>query len=206
MACFTDRMIRDITEFIFVSGQPEKSDLIFLPGGSFAEPPEHAARLFHQGFAPTLMPSGGFSVKTGRFTGVRSKAEIYDGNYRTECAFFTDVLIRNGVPEGAILREEAAGTTRENSFRSRELAEEKGLRPGSALLVCKSFHARRCLMHYQIAFPGTRLTVCPVDCGGITRGDWHTFAEGIDRVMGELARCGNQFTADLKGMLPGAES
>ena len=66
------------------------------------------------------------------------------------------------------------------------------------MICCKSFHARRCLMLYQLAFPEVEMSVVPVDCYGITRYNWYTQGYGIDRVLGELARCGNQFIEDVK--------
>ena len=45
------RIIADITNFIFVSDEPEQADAIFLPGGSFPGPPEYAAQLYHRGCA-----------------------------------------------------------------------------------------------------------------------------------------------------------
>jgi len=69
------------------------------------------------------------------------------------------------------------------------------------MICCKSFHARRCLMLYQLAFPEAEIYVVPVDCYGITRDNWYTQEYGIDRVLGELARCGNQFVEDMKEYL-----
>lgn len=66
----TNRMISDITNFIFVADKPRKADIIFLPGGSYPEPPEYAATLYHQGFAPLLLPSGGLSFKFKNWQGV----------------------------------------------------------------------------------------------------------------------------------------
>ena len=195
------RIIQDITDFIFVSDKPQKSGAVFLPGGSFPDIPEKAAELYHEGYAPLLLPSGGVSVKTGKFHGVKSKREIYNKDYRTECEFYTDVLLKNGVPLAAILEENSSGTTMENAFFSRKAADKCGLNIKSAMIVCKSFHARRCLMLYQLAFPDTKLLVCPVDCYGITKENWFTFEYGIDRVFGELARCGNQFVGDMKEYL-----
>ncbi|MDO4398547.1 MAG: hypothetical protein Q4C21_09100 [Oscillospiraceae bacterium] len=49
---------------------------------------------------------------------MRSKAEIYNDNYKTDCEFFTDVLIKNGVPRTAIYGEVKSGHTRDNAFFS----------------------------------------------------------------------------------------
>lgn len=71
----------------------------------------------------------------------------------------------------------------------------------TAIIVCKAFHARRCLMLYQLAFPDTEFIVCPVHCYNITKNNWYTTEQGINRVLGELARCGNQFAPDIKEYL-----
>ena len=195
------RIINDITNFIFVSDAVEKADAIFLPGGSHPEQPEYAAELYHKGYAKWLIPSGGFSVKRDKWPGVRSKADRYNGDYQSDCEFFTDVLLKNGVPAPVIIGEDKSGYTRANAFFSRKVADEKGIGIKTALIVCKAFHARRCLMLYQMAFPDVSIKVCPVHCYNITKDNWYKSETGIDRVLGELARCGNQFVGDIKQYL-----
>lgn len=194
----TNRFIDDVTKFIFISDEPEKVDAIFLPGGSHPELPEYAAQLYRRGFAKWIIPSGGVSVKRDKWPGVRSKADIYDGDYQSDCEFFTDALQKNGVPLSAIVGENKSGHTRDNAFLSRKVADEKKLEIKTALIVCKAFHSRRCFMLYQMAFPDVEIKVCPVHCFNITKDNWHESETGIDRVLGELARCGNQFVGDIK--------
>ena len=196
-----NRIITDISDFIFVSDQPQKVDAILLPGGSHPQQPEYAARLYQQGLAPILIVSGGISVKRQKFDGVKSKAEIYNKDYKTDCEFLTDALNINGVPLSAIYGEDKSGHTRDNAFFSRKVADENGLNIKTALIVCKAFHARRCLMLYSLAFPNTKFYVCPVVCMDITKENWYQTERGIDRVLGELARCGNQFVGDIKEYL-----
>lgn len=157
-------IINDIGNFIFVSDEPEKADVIFLPGGSHPTQPEYASELYHRGYAKWLIPSGGVSVKRDKWPGVRSKADIYNGDYRSDCEFFTDVLLKNGVPASAIIREDQSGHTRDNAFLSRKIVNERGVAVKTAMIVCKAFHARRCLMLYQMAFPDVNIKVCPVHC------------------------------------------
>ena len=194
----TNRIIADISDYIFVSDKPTEADAVFLPGGSHPQQPEYAAELYHQRMARWLIPSGGVSVKLEKWAGVRSKAEIYNGDYQSDCEFFTDVLVKNGVPLSAIIGEDKSGHTRDNAFLSRKAADERGVEIKRALIVCKAFHARRCLMLYQMAFPETEIKVCPVYCYNITKDNWYKSEKGIDRVLGELARCGNQFAGDIK--------
>ena len=193
-----ERIIKDITEFIFIIDKPQKTDVIFMPGGSDPAIPEKAAELYKSGFSPVLLPSGGKSVKTGKFNGVKIKADLYNGDYQTDCAFYKDVLLKNGVPESAIIEEDKSGWTKENALFSRKVVDEHRIMVRTAIIVCKSFHARRCLMFYKLAFPETDIRVCPADVYGINRNNWYTQADGIERVMGELSRCGNQFVDDMK--------
>ena len=196
-----NRIITDISNYIFVSDELEKVDAIFLPGGSHPEQPEYAAELYHKGYAKWLIPSGGISVKSNKWHGVRSKADIYNGDYQSDCEFFTDVLIKNGVPANVIIGENKSGHTRDNAFFSRKIVDQKGIEINTALIVCKAFHARRCLMLYQMAFPKVNIIVSPVYCYNITKENWFETEQGIDRVLGELARCGNQFVGDIKEYL-----
>lgn len=196
-----DRIIIDITNFIFVEDEPQKVDAIFLPGGSHPEQPEYATELYRKGYAKWLIPSGGVSVKRKKWPGVHSKANIYNGDYQSDCEFFTDVFIKNGVPSDVIVGEDKSGHTRDNAFLSRMVVDEKGIEIKTAIIVCKAFHARRCLMLYSLAFPNTKFYVCPVVCMGITKENWYKTEQGIDRVFGELARCGNQFVGDIKEYL-----
>jgi len=195
------KIMDDITNFIFVEDKPRECDIVFLPGGSDPTVPERAAELFRAGLAPFLLPSGGVSIKTGTFGGVKVKREIYDGNYRTDCEFYADVLLKNGVPASAVIPENESGYTIQNAFFSRRAADERGIVIKSAMICCKAFHARRCLMLYQFAFPEAEIFVVPSEVYGINRNNWYRRQDGIDRVMGEMARCGNQFVGELKEYL-----
>ncbi len=131
----TNRIIRDIGDFIFVSDNPCKVDTIFLPGGSHPEQPEYAAELYKKGFAPILIVSGGVSVKKQKFDGVKSKADIYNKEYKTDYDFLTDVLYKNGVPLSCIYGEDKSGHTRDNAFFSKKVADENGLDIKTAIIV-----------------------------------------------------------------------
>jgi|GEM_PF-61390 len=191
-------MVDDITRFIFVEDEPRQADIIFAPGSADPSIPERAAELYRDGYAPLVLPAGGVSVKLGKFAGVKKKADVYNKDYRTECEFYCDVLQQSGVPESAILQENQSGHTRDNAFFSRKAADAAGLSIRKAIICCKGFHARRCLMLYQMAFPEAELCVVAVEGYGVNRHNWHESEYGVDRVLGELSRCGNQFVPDIK--------
>ena len=174
---------------------------IHIIGCSGSGKTEYAAKLYNKGLAEYVIPAGGVSVKRDKWPGVRSNAEIYNGAYKTDCEFFTDVLIKSGVPRTAIYGEDKSGHTRDNAFFSRKIVNDNRLEIKTAMIVCKAFHARRCLMLYQLAFPDTEFIVCPVHCYNITKNNWYMTEQGINRVLGELSRCGNQFVPDIKAYL-----
>ena len=193
-----NQIIQDISDFIFVSDTPEPADIILVAGGSYPEPAETAAQLYHQDYAPLILISGGVSITTGKFPGPKSKAKIYNGDYQTEYDFFMDVLQKNDVPESAIIGEKGSSFTGENAIYARQVVDEHQISVRKALLVCKAFHARRCLMAYQAAFPAVDILVIPVTGYDITKENWYQSELAINRVLGELRRIGDQFTvADI---------
>ena len=195
------KILDDITDFIFLEDKMQKADIIFIPGGSNPELGEYASELWRDGFAPLVMPSGGVSIKTGTFKGPKSKKELYNKDYKSDCDFLTDVLIMNGVPEKSIIREDTSGYTKENAIFSRRIADENNLVIKNAILCCKSFHARRSLMCYQLAFPNTEFYIHPVpyyqDNILISKENWYKTEVGVKRILGELERCGSQFNDDI---------
>lgn len=200
-----ERIIRDITEFIFVEDSLCKADAILIPGGSHPELPEQAAALWRDGYAPLVVPSGAYSVTEGKFLGVKAKKDRYSGDYRTECEFYTDVLQKNGVDPDCILKEDRAQYTAQNASLTRVLLEDRGIRLERAIICCKAFHARRCLMYYQFSFPQTQFLVAPVsDPGGVritNRDNWYKTESGQRKVLGELNRLGTQFTQLFEGLI-----
>lgn len=193
-----DIIINGITDYVFISDEPRESDIIFLPGGTYAEVPEKGALLYKAGLAPILLPSGMFSVTKDAFTGVSSKGDIYKSVYDTECDFYTEVLIRNGVPASAILRESRARYTMQNAVFSKEVCDAADIKVRRALICCKSYHARRCLVYYAAAFPDAELSVCPTDCAGIGRDNWYKSEKGFDTVMSEVEKTGAQAKETLQ--------
>lgn len=190
----TDRKtIESISNFIFIEDKPRSADIIFIPGGSYAEIGEKAAELYNEGFAPYILPSGKYSIKRWCFSGPLSKADKYKGEYRTEWDFLKDVLFRNGVPESSVLKEDEALFTYDNALKSRVVTDKLRLKINTAIICCKSFHAKRCYMYYKLAFPEAEIIICPSDVQGISKDNWFTIEKGIDKVLGEVTRIGSQF-------------
>lgn len=189
------KFLRDITEFIFLEDLPEKADLIIVPGNTWPQPARRAAALYHEGMAPYIVVSGRYSKGQQTFAGAACEDDRYKGAYMTEADFLTDVLIREGVPETAVLQERKAEFTLENARYIRRLLEEKKMTVKKALICCQAFHARRCRMYFEYVFQDTdvEFLMCPAVTQGISRCSWMESQKGLDTVLGELRRCGEQF-------------
>lgn len=188
-----DKFLNQITEFIFVEDKPEKSDVIFIPGSGFPQLAEEAAKLYHQGIAPYILPSGRYSILNGKFAGVQEKKKLYDGEYETEWEFLKEVLKKNQVSEERILREDKATYTYENAIYSRKVTDCLGMEIKRAILCCKPYHARRSLLYYQLLYPKTQFFVCPIQDSDVKRENWYLTEKGIRLVFGEVQRIGEQF-------------
>ena len=188
-----DKFLNQITEFIFVEDKPEKSDVIFIPGSGFPQLAEEAAKLYHQGMAPYILPSGRYSILNGKFAGVQEKKELYDGEYETEWEFLKEVLKKNHVSEEHILREDKATYTYENAIYSRKVTDCLGMKIKKAILCCKPYHARRSLLYYQLLYPETQFFVRPIQDSDVKRENWYLTEKGIRLVFGEVQKIGEQF-------------
>ena len=195
-----DKFLNQITEFIFVEDKAEKSDMIFIPGSGFPQLAEEAAKLYHQGLAPYILPSGKYSILNGKFAGVQEKQELYDGEYETEWEFLKEALKKNQVPEEHILREDQATYTYENAIYSRKVTDSMGMEIKKAILCCKPYHARRSLLYYQLLYPDIEFYVCPIQDSDVKRENWYRTEKGIRLVFGEVQRIGEQFVEITKEM------
>ena len=167
--------------------------MIFIPGSGFPQLAEEAAKLYHQGMAPYILPSGRYSILNGKFAGVQEKKELYDGEYETEWEFLKEVLKKNQVLEEHILREDKATYTYENAIYSRKVTDCLGMKIKKAILCCKPYHARRSLLYYQLLYPETQFFVCPIQDSDVKRENWYLTEKGIRLVFGEVQRIGEQF-------------
>lgn len=193
-----EKFLKQTEDFIFIDDKPEKADVIFVPGNGYPQMAEKAAELYRRGLAPRVLPSGRYSVTVGKFAGVLDREEYYNGDYETEWDFLKDVLIKNGVPEKAILREDQATFTYENAIYSRQVTDREHLDIKKAILCCKTCHARRVLMYYKLLYPDTEFFVSSCCVDSIDKNTWIMTNDGIDEVMREITRIIKQFSLMLK--------
>ena len=188
-----EKFLKSSEEFIFAENKPEKSDIIFVPGNGYPQMAEKAAELFKKGMADWILPSGKYSVVNGKFSGVLEKSNVYNKEYGTEWEFLRDVLIKNGVPDQKILKEDQATFTYENAIYSRKVTDGALLSVRTALICCQAYHARRAKLYYQVCFPEARILMIPTVTKGVSRENWYKSEASIDLVLKEVEHCGSQF-------------
>lgn len=175
--------IKSITEYIFIGKPPRKADAIFVVGGSLPEAAELAAKLYKNKYAEKIIIGGKHSVKRDCFP---------LPEYETEYDYYKDVLLKNGINESDIYGENESGYTKQNAEFARRVVDENNLLINKALIVCKSFHAKRCLLLYQMYFPNVDFTVVTFDGFDITKDNWYKTEYGRERVMGEIKKIEEQ--------------
>ena len=189
-------LIRDITEFVFAEDPLEPADLVVAVGSTYPEIPLKASDIYHNGYADRILVTGKYSEQAECFPGVSSEADYYRGSYATEARFYTAVLLKAFVPLDAIILEEEARCAREHALYSRQLLERLDWEPQRMIVICPSYQSRRYQMLFQAAFPDSDILMKPSQLASrphyINRENWYTSRFGIDQVLTELVRCGQQ--------------
>ncbi len=123
---------------------PMPADVMLVLGTNDLRVADHAAQLYHAGFAPLLVCTGGVA-HTGDL--------LATGWDRPEAEVFSERCQQLGVPESALLIEPEARNTAENFRFSRALLDRSALQPERLLVVVKPFMQRRALAHHAVEWP-----------------------------------------------------
>lgn len=172
-----------ITNYIFISDEPCKVDAVFVVGGSLPNAAELASKLYNNGYTQNIIIGGKYSIKRDCFP---------LSEYETEFDFYKDILIKNGVDETDIYGEPRSGYTKQNAEFAKQVIDNEQIKIESAIIICKSFHARRSLLFYQMYFPNVDFKVLTFDGFDISKDNWYKTEYGKQRVFGELKRIKEQ--------------
>lgn len=113
-------------------GQCAKVDaIVTVSGGDTPARTSEAIKLYKHGWADKLVFSGAAQDKTGP-----SNAEAMRRQ-----------AVADGVPESAIIVEEASETTRENAEETQELLTQQDI--GTVILVTSAYHQRRAGLEFK---------------------------------------------------------
>lgn len=129
---------KEIENFIFIGEERmQPADLMIVPGAPQELLAHHAAELYREGYAGTVLVSGKFSYRRQSFAeewkahqevedaGSGGNTGVDPASYQTESAWLKALMVREGVPESAIWTEEESTNTFENARFCRKLLESK---------------------------------------------------------------------------------
>ena len=136
-----------IWDYLGMHQTPAKADCIVGFGNFNTNIARRAAELYHQGYAPKIMFTGGLGRNTTRlFT-------------EPEAVRFARVAMECGVPEEDIILEDKSTNTKENIDFMREIFEKQGIPHDHVLGVHQPFMERRIVAALGIYWPELNFTV-----------------------------------------------
>lgn len=117
--------LKQTEEFIFVEDQPEKADIIFVPGNGYPQMAEKAAELYRKGYGRYILPSGKYSITMGAFSGVLSEKKNIPDNIRQNGNFSGMFSLKMALRQ-KIFCGRSATYTYENALFSKKVTDEAG--------------------------------------------------------------------------------
>jgi hypothetical protein len=159
MKRLSKEFMKAVGEYMLVETPLAKADMCLLFGGERTEElATRAAQLYHQGYFPLIVVSGG--VKTSR--GEMEAFEMYG------------VLVKNGVPPSAILIEDKATNTGENVTCTMDLLKKEGrFKDIKSVIGIGQIHgSRRFLMTLERHWPEVLKMFTAPNYFPVSREDW----------------------------------
>ena len=136
-----------IWDYLSMHQEPVKADVIVGFGNFNTDIARRAAELYHQGYAPKILFTGGLGRNT-------------DGMLpEPEAVRFAKVAMECGVPEEDIILEEKSRNTKENIDFTRKKLEELGIPHDRILGVHQPFMERRIVAAMGVYWPEQPFTV-----------------------------------------------
>jgi len=136
-----------IWDYLGLHQQPERADVIVGFGNFNTDIARRAAELYHQGYAPKILFTGGLGRNT---EGLLPEPEAVR---------FARVAMECGVPEADILLEDQSANTRENIEFTRRLLEKQGIPHDRILGVHQPFMERRITAAIGVYWPALDFSV-----------------------------------------------
>ena len=130
-----------IWDYLGMHQTPEKADVIVGFGNFNTDIARRAAELYHQGYAPKVLFTGGLGRNT---EGLLPEPEAVR---------FARVAMECGVPGEDILLEDKSTNTKENIDFTRQLLEERNIPHGKILGVHQPFMERRITAAMGVYWP-----------------------------------------------------
>ena len=136
-----------IWDYLCLHQKPEKADCIVGFGNFNTNIARRAAELYHQGYGPMILFTGGLGRNT---EGLLPEPEAVR---------FAKVAMDCGVPEGDILIEDRSANTKENIEFTRAMLEARGIPHDHILGVHQPFMERRIVAAMGVYWPELHFSV-----------------------------------------------
>lgn len=166
-----------IGQNLVVDEPPRQADVLIVLAGNSPYRAQHAAELYHQGWAPYLLISDE-AVKT-------------HGLNTTWRELYTQGVAKIDVPREAVITWPGiAINTYEEAQKSRDMMLARGWK--RAIVVTDPFHSRRAILIFRAAFrpAGLEVTVSPNLASPENVDEWWTNTDGWQRVIQEYIKLG----------------
>ena len=136
-----------IWDYLGMHQEPVKADVIVGFGNFNTDIARRAAQLYHQGYAPKILFTGGLG---------RNTKSLFP---EPEAVKFARVAMECGVPEQDIILEDKSTNTKENIDFMREIFEKQGIPHDHILGVHQPFMERRICAALGVYWPELNFTV-----------------------------------------------
>lgn len=139
--------LKIIWDYMHMNMTPEPADCIIGFGNYNDDIALRVAELYHQGYAPKVLFTGGLGRNTlGLWT-------------QTEAERFAEIAKAAGVPKEDVMIENRSSNTAENILFTKEQFAERNMQVKKVLGVHKPFMERRIYAAWQVYWPETELIV-----------------------------------------------
>jgi uncharacterized SAM-binding protein YcdF (DUF218 family) len=167
-------LLSAVGQFLIVQDPLDRADvLVVLSGGRRDERVRQAAELFHQGYAPLVMLSGGEEMVGIAIPELQRRQAL-----------------AHQIPASRLVFETGSTSTGEQARFLRPILERRGAR--RALVVTSSFHTRRTRYLFRKAFAGSsvEISVYPVQRDWFSPIEWWTREQDTEQVVLEYIKLG----------------
>ena len=136
-----------IWDYMHMNMEPEKTDCIVGFGNYNDDIALRAAELYHQGYAPKVLFTGGLG---------RNTIDLWK---ETEADRFARVAMDAGVPKEDIIIENQATNTKDNILFTKAMFEKLGMKVDSFIGVHKPFMERRIYAAMKVYWPEMKMII-----------------------------------------------
>ena len=142
-----DKLAQKIWDYHNIRQYLEKADLIFVLCSNDLRVAEYVSELYHCGWAPYILFSGGVAHQNDLLKTSWNMAEADK---------FAQIAMEKGVPKKKILIENKATNTGENFHLSYELLKEKKIAHKKIIIAQKPYMLRRAYATFMKQWPGEK--------------------------------------------------